>query len=75
MDERKKKLNGERDASTWNRARRGQKNLITVSWLSQERAFFFFFLVEVVQGNSFIFSASRESRANDFQLVSTIFER
>lgn len=35
----------------------------------------FFFLVEVVQGNSFIFSASRESRANDFQLVSTIFER
>lgn len=75
MDERKKKLNGERDASTWNRARRGQKNLITVSWLSQESAFFFFFLVEVVQGNSFIFSASRESRANDFQLVSTIFER
>lgn len=76
MDERKKKLNGERDPSTWNRARRDQKNLITVSWLSQESAFFFFsFLVEVVQGNSFIFSASRESRANDFQLVSTLFER
>lgn len=74
MDERKKKLNGERDPSTWNRARRDQKNLITVSWLSQESAFFFF-LVEVVQGNSFIFSASRESRANDFQLVSTLFER
>lgn len=39
------------------------------------KSVFFFFFVEVVQGNSFIFSASRESRANDFQLVSTIFER